>query len=87
MAPGTAAERKYETSLRETEPRYALWEAESDSARARQIAATALGTVSNRGEELYLALAFARAGNTEQARKMADGLDQDSPPRYSGPEL
>jgi DNA-binding winged helix-turn-helix (wHTH) protein/Flp pilus assembly protein TadD len=40
MAPGTAAERKYETSLWKAEPRYALWEAESgDSARARQIAA------------------------------------------------
>ena len=71
MAPGTAAELRYET---------ALWEAESgDSARTRQIAATALKTVSNRDEKLYLALAFARAGNIEQARKMADALDQDSP--------
>lgn len=71
MAPGTAAERRYETPL---------WEAESgDSARAVQIAATALRTVSNREGKLYLALAFARAGNIEQARKMADALDQDSP--------
>jgi len=58
----------------------ALWEAESgDAARARQIAATALKTVNNREGKLYLALTFARAGNTEQARKMADALDQDSP--------
>ncbi len=57
-----------------------LWEAESgDSARARQMAATALKTVSNREGKLCLALALARAGNTEQARKMADALDQDSP--------
>jgi eukaryotic-like serine/threonine-protein kinase len=79
MAPGTAAERKHETSSWKAEPRYALWDAESDSARARQIAATALRTVSNREEELYLALAFARAGESEQARKMADALGQDSP--------
>jgi len=71
MAPDTAAKPSYET---------ALWEAESgDSARARQIAATALKTVGNRDGKLYLALAFARAGNTEQARKMADAIDQDSP--------
>ena len=71
MAPGAAAEPRYET---------ALWEAESgDSARARQIAATALKTVSNREGKLVLALVFARAGNIEQARKMADALDQDSP--------
>jgi tetratricopeptide (TPR) repeat protein len=43
------------------------------------MAATALKTVSNRDGKLYLALAFARAGNTEQARKMADALDQYSP--------
>jgi DNA-binding winged helix-turn-helix (wHTH) protein/tetratricopeptide (TPR) repeat protein len=71
MVPGTAAEFSYEISL---------WEAESgDSARARQIAATALKTVNKREGRLYLALALARAGNTEQARKMADALDQDSP--------
>jgi DNA-binding winged helix-turn-helix (wHTH) protein/Flp pilus assembly protein TadD len=70
-APGTAGEPGYET---------ALWEAESgDSARARQVAATALKTVADRDGKQYLALAFARAGNTEQARKMADALDQDSP--------
>jgi len=71
MAPGTAAEPMYET---------ALWQAESgDSARAKQIAATLLKTVNNRDGKLYLALAFARAGNTEQARKIADALDQDFP--------
>jgi len=57
-----------------------LWEAESgDSARAIQIAATVLRTVSNREGKMYLALAFARAGNIAQARKMADALDQDAP--------
>ena len=71
MATGTAAEPRYEI---------ALWEAESaDSARAVQIAATVLRTVSNRDGKLYLALAFARAGNIEQARKMADALDRDAP--------
>ena len=71
LASGTAAEPRYDT---------ALWEAEcGDSARARQIAAIALKTVSNRDGKLYLALAFARAGNIEQARKMADTLDRDSP--------
>ena len=70
MATGTAAEPRYET---------ALWEAESgDSARAVQIAAT-VERVSNRDGKLYLALAFARAGNIEQARKMADALDEDAP--------
>ena len=43
------------------------------------MAATALKTVSNREGKLCLALAFARTGNTEQARKMADALDQDYP--------
>jgi eukaryotic-like serine/threonine-protein kinase len=71
IAPGTVAEARYET---------ALWEAESgDSARAGQIAATALKTAGNREAKLYLVLAFARAGNIEQARKMADALEQDSP--------
>jgi DNA-binding winged helix-turn-helix (wHTH) protein/Flp pilus assembly protein TadD len=71
IASGTDAEPRYRTPL---------WEAESgDSVHARQMAATALKTVSNREGKLYLALAFARAGNTEQARKMADALDQYSP--------
>ncbi|MEY2396799.1 MAG: eukaryotic-like serine/threonine-protein kinase, partial [Acidobacteriaceae bacterium] len=71
MASGAAAEFRYET---------ALWEAESgDLARAVQIAATALETVSNRDGKQYLALAFARAGNVDQARKMADALDQGAP--------
>jgi serine/threonine protein kinase/tetratricopeptide (TPR) repeat protein len=71
LAPSTAAEFQYETALAEAES--------GDSARAVQIAATALRTVSNRDGKLYLALAFARAGNIEQARKMADALDQDAP--------
>jgi len=78
IAPGTAVERKYETALWNAEPRYALWEAESGS-RARQMTATALETVSSREEKLFLALAFARAGNTEQAGKIADAVNQDFP--------
>jgi eukaryotic-like serine/threonine-protein kinase len=71
MAPGAPVEPGYKTGL---------FEAESgDSARARQIAAAALKTVRNREEKECLALAFARAGNTEQALKMADAVDQDSP--------
>jgi eukaryotic-like serine/threonine-protein kinase len=70
-ATGIAAEFTYNT---------ALWEAESgDSARAAQIAATALRTGTNREGKQHLALAFARAGNIAQARKMADALDQDFP--------
>jgi eukaryotic-like serine/threonine-protein kinase len=69
MLPSDAAQFRYIT---------ALWEAESgDSARARQTAATALETVSNRDGRLFLALAFARAGNIEQAQKMADALNLD----------
>jgi DNA-binding winged helix-turn-helix (wHTH) protein/tetratricopeptide (TPR) repeat protein len=80
MAPGTAAERKHETSLWNAEPRYALWEAESgDSSRGRQTAVTVLKTVNDRDGKLYLALALARAGNTEQAGKIADAVDQDFP--------
>jgi tetratricopeptide (TPR) repeat protein len=71
LPPGIAAEFNYDT---------ALWEAESgESARVVQIAMTALKSVSNRDGKQYLALAFARAGNIEQARKMADAVDQDAP--------
>ena len=71
MLPSDAAQFGYIT---------ALWEAESgDLVRARQTAATALKTVSNRDGRLFLALAFARAGNIEQARKMADALNLDFP--------
>ena len=71
LPPGIAAEAEYVTALSEAES--------GDSARAIKMAATALRTVSNRDGEQYLALAFARAGNIEQARKMADALDQDAP--------
>jgi eukaryotic-like serine/threonine-protein kinase len=50
-----------------------------DSARAKQTAASALKTVGSRDGKLCLALAFARLGNTEQARKLADAVDRDSP--------
>jgi serine/threonine protein kinase/Flp pilus assembly protein TadD len=76
-ASGTAAGRRFDTLS--WEARSALWEAESDSTHARQIAATALKTASNRQSKLYLALALARAGDTEQAGKMADVLSKDFP--------
>jgi eukaryotic-like serine/threonine-protein kinase len=61
-------------------PRYALWEAEcGDSARARQIASSALDTVGDRDQEQYLVLAFARAGDIENAWKLVDALDKTSP--------
>lgn len=79
-APVALAEGRHQVSLLQSGPRYALWEAESgDSARARRMAKTALETVNGRDEEQYLALAFARAGDIEQARKLADALDQLSP--------
>ena len=76
-APGTAVGRRFDTLS--WEARSALWEAESDSTHARQIAAAALAKASNRQSELFLALAFARAGDTEQAGKMADVLSKDFP--------
>jgi tetratricopeptide (TPR) repeat protein len=81
IAPGTDAEQKYKKSWwDEAVYKTPRWEAESgDSARARQMATTALKTINNRDGKLCLALAFARAGNTEQARKLADALDRNSP--------
>ncbi len=78
VAPGAPAERRHQISLWQSWPRYALWEAESgDSARAKRMAA--LETVTDRDEEQYLALAFARAGDIEQARKLVEDLDHNSP--------
>jgi serine/threonine protein kinase len=71
MAPSTTAEFRYNTALLEAES--------GDSARAVQIATTALNTVSDRDGKQFLALTFARAGNIDQARKMVDALDQDAP--------
>jgi eukaryotic-like serine/threonine-protein kinase len=79
-APGTSAGRSYDIISWEDELRYALWEAESGApTRAKEITATALKSVGNRESELYLALALARAGNTEQARKIADAINQEFP--------
>ena len=79
-APGTSAERKHKMLLWQSGARFALWEAESgDSAHAKQMATTTLETGSDRDQEQYLALASARAGDIEQARKLADTLDQLSP--------
>jgi eukaryotic-like serine/threonine-protein kinase len=70
-APGTPDTFTYET---------ALWQAESgNSAGARQNATTSLKTAHNRDGKLYLALGFARMGNTAQAEKLADALHQDFP--------
>ena len=76
-APGTAAGRRFDTLS--WEARSVLWEAESDSTHARQIAAATLTKASNRESKLFLMLAFARAGDTEQAGKMADVLSKDFP--------
>jgi eukaryotic-like serine/threonine-protein kinase len=79
-APGAPAERRHQITLWQSWPRYAVWEAEcGDSARARQIASTALETVGDRDQEQYLALAFARAGDIENAQKLVDALDKNSP--------
>jgi eukaryotic-like serine/threonine-protein kinase len=80
VAPGAPAERRHQISLWQSWPRYALWEAEcGNSARAKQIASIALETVGDRDQEQYLALAFARVGDIENARKLVDALDKNSP--------
>ena len=80
VAPGAPVERRHQISLWQSWPRFALWEAEcGDSARTRRIASTALDTVDDRDQEQYLALAFARAGDIENARKLVDALDKNSP--------
>src|SRR5260370_426786 len=64
----------------EYDTRQALREAEvGNSARAQRAAAKALQTIQDRDTELALALVLARAGDIEQARKLADTLSQDSP--------
>jgi len=79
-APGAPAERRHQISLWRSWPRYALWEAEcGDPVRARQIASTALDAVDDRDQEQYLALALARAGDIESARKLVDALNKSSP--------
>jgi eukaryotic-like serine/threonine-protein kinase len=58
----------------------ALREAEvGNSAQAQRLAAKALASAPNRIGQLGLALAFARAGNIEQARKLADAVSQNDP--------
>jgi tetratricopeptide (TPR) repeat protein len=69
--------------LRPTAPfktSHALREAEiGDSAQAKQEAAKALKKVQNRGDQLALALVFARAADIAEAQKLADALSHDSP--------
>lgn len=80
MPPGTPAEQRHKISLWQSGARFALWEAESgDSAHAKQMATSALETASDRDQDQYLALAFARAGDTERAQKLAVALDRLSP--------
>ena len=50
-----------------------------NSERARSGAAQALKSLQKRHDQIYLALAFARAGNVEEAQKLADALDQEYP--------
>jgi serine/threonine protein kinase/Flp pilus assembly protein TadD len=58
----------------------ALQEAEAgNSAQAQRVAAKALASAPSHDGQLVVALAFARAGNIEQARKLADALSQGSP--------
>ena len=58
----------------------ALREAEvGNSAQAQRLAAKALASGPNRIGQLGVALAFARAGNMEQAQKLADALSQHDP--------
>jgi serine/threonine protein kinase/tetratricopeptide (TPR) repeat protein len=59
---------------------HALREAEAgNSARAQRAAAKALQKVRDRDTQLALALVFARAGDIEQAQKLAHALSQDFP--------
>jgi len=59
---------------------HALREAEAgNSARAQRAAAKALQKVQDRDTQLALALVFARAGDVEQAQKLADALSQGFP--------
>jgi hypothetical protein len=58
----------------------ALQEAEiGNPSQAHRLAAKALASAPNRNTQLVAALAFARAGNIQQAQKLADALDQGAP--------
>jgi eukaryotic-like serine/threonine-protein kinase len=64
----------------EYDTRQALREAEvGNSARAQRTAERALEKVQDRDTQLVLVLVFARAGDIEQARKLADTLSRGSP--------
>jgi tetratricopeptide (TPR) repeat protein len=82
MKQGIALERKA-GSWRPTskyDSHHALREAEvGNLARAQQGAAKALAGTPNRDTQLLLALAFARAGDSEQAQKLSDVLSQNFP--------
>ena len=82
MKQGVALERKagswHPTSEYGTV--HALREAEAgNSVRAQRAAANALPKVQDRDTQLGLALVFARAGDMEQAQKLADALSQHFP--------
>jgi serine/threonine protein kinase/tetratricopeptide (TPR) repeat protein len=82
MKQGIALERKAGSwrPTSEYDSFHALREAEvGNSARAQQGAAKALASTPNRDSQLLLALAFARAGDSEQAQKISDALSQDFP--------
>ena len=50
-----------------------------NSERARSMAAQALKSLQNSHNQIYLALALGRAGDVEEAQKLADVLDQEYP--------
>ena len=59
---------------------WSVQEAEvGNSEQARSLAAQALKSLQKRHDQIYLALALARAGDVEEAQKLADALDQEYP--------
>ena len=82
MKQGIALERKAGSwrPTSEYDTAHALREAEAgNSVRAQRAAANALPKVQDRDTQLGLALVFARAGDIEQAQKLADALSQQFP--------
>jgi serine/threonine protein kinase/tetratricopeptide (TPR) repeat protein len=82
MKQGVALERKAGSwrPTSEYDTVHALREAEAgNSVRAQRAAANALPKVQDRDTQLGLALVFARAGDMEQAQKLADALSQHFP--------
>src|SRR6266478_3176046 len=82
MKQGIALEKKAGSwrPTSEYDTAHALREAEAgNSVRAQRAAANALPKVQDRDTQLGLALVFGRAGDIEQAQKLADALSQQFP--------